>query len=67
MIYIVHHFDASDSINTRTTNYHTHLSAAQAQYNQLVTDTNDFCRVELVAFDPKCCQEKIIQEDILNG
>ena len=67
MIYIVHHFDASDSINTRTTNYHTHLSAAQAQYNQLVTDTNDFCRVELVAFDPKLCQEQIIRHAILNG
>ena len=67
MIYIVHHFDASDSINTRTTNYHTHLSAAQAQYIELVAESEDFCRVELVSFDPKLCQEQIIQHAILNG
>jgi hypothetical protein len=67
MIYIVHHFDASDSLNTRTTNYHTHLSAAQAQYNMHVTTSEDFCKVELVGLEPNMLTEHIIQEDILNG
>ena len=67
MIYIVHHFDACDSLNTRTTTYHTHLGAAQAQYNMHVTTSEDFCKVELVAFDPASLTEQVIQEDILNG
>lgn len=67
MIYIVHHFDACDSINTRTTTYHTHLGAALTQYNTLVTKSEDFCKVELVAFDPASLTEQVQMEDILNG
>jgi hypothetical protein len=67
MIYIVHHFDASDSINTRTTTYHTSMGAAQAQYNMLVSTSEDFCKVELVGLEPNTLAEHVIQEDILNG
>jgi hypothetical protein len=67
MIYIVHHFDACDSLNTRTTTYHTHLGAAQAQYNMHVSTSEDFCKVELITFDPTSLTEQVIQEDILNG
>ena len=67
MIYIVHHFDATDSINTRTTTYHAYMSAAQAQYNMLVNTSEDFCRVELVGLEPNTLTEHVIQEDILNG
>jgi hypothetical protein len=67
MIYIVHHFDACDSLNTRTTTYHTTMGAAQAQYNMLVSTSEDFCKVELVGLEPNTLTEHIIQEDILNG
>jgi hypothetical protein len=67
MIYIVHHLDACDSINTRTTTYHNNLGAAQAQYNTLVAQTEDFGRVELVTFDPTSLTEQVQMEDILNG
>jgi hypothetical protein len=67
MIYIVHHFDACDSLNTRTTTYHAHLGAAQAQYNMHVSTSEDFCKVELITFDPTSHTEQVIQEDILNG
>lgn len=67
MIYIVHHFDATDSINTRTTTYHPGMAAAQAQYDMLVNTSEDFCRVELVGLEPNTLTEHVIQEDILNG
>ena len=67
MIYIVHHFDACDSINTRTTTYHTHLGAALTQYNTLLTTSEDFCKVELVTFDPASLTEQVQMEAILNG
>ena len=67
MIYIVHHFDACDSINTRTTTYHTHLGAAQAQYNMLATTCEDLAKIELVTFDPTSLTEQVQMEDVLNG
>jgi hypothetical protein len=67
MIYIVHHFDGCDSINTRTTTYHKHLGAALTQYNMLVTTSEDFCKVELVTFDPASLTEQVQMEAVLNG
>ena len=66
MIYIVHHFDACDSINTRTTTYHNSLGAAQAQYNMLATTCEDMARVELVMLDPATLTERVLQQDDLN-
>jgi hypothetical protein len=67
MIYIVHHLDACDSLNTRTTTYHSSLGAAQAQYSTLVANTDDFGKVELVALNPVTLTEQIQQEAVLNG
>ena len=67
MIYIVHHFDACDSLNTRTTTYHSSLSAAQTQYSAISANANDFGKVELVTFDPASLTEQVQQEDVLNG
>ena len=67
MIYIVHHFDACDSINTRTTTYHNNLGAAQAQYNMLATTCEDLAKIELVTFDPVSLTEQVLMEDVLNG
>ena len=67
MIYIVHHFDGCDSINTRTTTYHKHLGAALTQYNTLLTTCENFGKIELVTFDPASLTEQVQMEDILNG
>ena len=67
MIYIVHHFDGCDSINTRTTTYFNNLPAAKAQYNTLLTTSEDFGKVELVTFDPASLTEQVQMEAVLNG
>ena len=67
MIYIVHHFDACDSINTRTTTYHNNLLAAKTQYDIIVATSEDFGKVELVTFDPASLTEQVQMEDVLNG
>jgi hypothetical protein len=33
----------------------------------LVSTSEDFCKVELITFDPTSLTEQVIQEDILNG
>jgi len=67
MIYIVHHFDVCDSINTRTTTYFNNAADAKAQYDWLVSTSEDFCKVELITFDPASLTEQVQMEDILNG
>ncbi len=67
MIYIVHHFDGSDSINTRTTTYHNNVADAKAQYNWLLNTCNDFAKIELVTLDPHGLTEQVHMEDIING
>lgn len=67
MIYIVHHFDGCDSINTRTTTYHNNLPNARSQYNFLLTTCENFGKVELVTFDPASLTEQVQMEDILNA
>lgn len=66
MIYTVHFFDACDTINTRITTHHTHLGAAQAQYNRHVGASEDAARVELVMLDPATLTERVLQQDDLN-
>lgn len=67
MIYIVHHFDGSDSINTRTTTYHNNLADAKVQYDWLVRTCEDFAKVELVTLDIHGLTEQVQMEDIING
>lgn len=67
MIYIVHHFDGCDSINTRTTTYYNNPSDAKAQYDWLASTCEDFSKIELVTLDPHSLTEQVQMEDILNG
>lgn len=67
MIYIVHHFDGCDSINSRTTTYFNNVAEAKAQYDWLVSTCENFGKVELVTFDPASLTEQVQMEDILNG
>lgn len=67
MIYIVHHFDGCDSINSRTTTYFNNVADAKVQYDWLVRTCKDFAKVELVTLDIHGLTEQVQMEDILNG